>query len=34
MYDVSARGVDERMTNVHYYYYYYRLDITVMVNWA
>ena len=23
MYDVSAQGVDERMTNVHYYYYYY-----------
>ena len=22
MYHVSAQGVDERMTNVHYYYYY------------
>ena len=22
MYHVSARGVDERMINVHYYYYY------------
>ena len=21
MYQVSAQGVDERMTNVHYYYY-------------
>jgi len=23
MYHVSARGIDERMINVHYYYYYY-----------
>ena len=22
MYDVSAQGIDECMTNIHYYYYY------------
>ena len=25
MYDVSAKGVDEHMINVHYYYYYIHL---------
>ena len=26
MYHVSAQGVDERITNIHYYYYYYWLQ--------
>ena len=29
MYHVSAQGVDERMTNVHYYDYYYYLTSTM-----
>ena len=28
MYHVSAKGVDERMINVHYYYYYYYVNST------
>ena len=33
MYHVSAQGVDERMTNVHYYYYYYyNVALEIQIN--